>query len=68
MQKSHITRIILTILTMASFFVSYVKAEVKGPVVIVSSYNPSEARMKTNIEQFCERYESRGGDGSNIRI
>ena len=68
MQKSHITRIILTILTMASFFVSYVKAEVKGPVVIVSSYNPSEARMKTNIEQFCERYESRGGEGSNIRI
>lgn len=68
MQKSHITRIILTILTMASFFGSYVKAEVKGPVVIVSSYNPREERMKATINEFSERYKAKGGDGDNIRI
>ena len=68
MQKSHITRIILTILTMASFFSSYVKAEVKGPVVIVSSYNPREERMKATIDEFSERYKAKGGDGDNIRI
>ena len=66
--KSHILRIILSILTMASLFGSYVKAEVKGPVVIVSSYNPGEERMKENINLFCEEYISRGGDASNIRV
>jgi signal transduction histidine kinase len=66
--KSHIQRIIVTILAMASLFGSYAKAEVNGPVVIVSSYSPREERMKATIDEFCERYESRGGDGDNIRI
>lgn len=66
--KSHIQRIIVTILAMASLFGSYAKAEVKGPVVIVSSYSPREERMKATIDEFCERYKSRGGDGDNIRI
>ena len=66
--KSHIQRIIVTILAMASLFGSYAKAEVNGPVVIVSSYSPREERMKATIDEFCERYKSRGGDGDNIRI
>jgi signal transduction histidine kinase len=53
---------------MASLFGSYAKAEVNGPVVIVSSYSPREERMKATIDEFCERYKSRGGDGDNIRI
>ena len=66
--KSHIQRIIVTILAMASLFGSYAKAEVNGSVVIVSSYSPREERMKATIDEFCERYKSRGGDGDNIRI
>lgn len=66
--KSHILRIILSIVTMASLFALRAEAKVKGPVVIVSSYNPGEERMKATIDEFCERYKSRGGDGDNIRI
>jgi len=53
---------------MASLFALRAEAKVKGPVVIVSSYNPGEERMKATIDEFCERYKSRGGDGDNIRI
>ncbi len=66
--KSHIQRIILAIIFMASLFGSYVKAEVKGPVVIVSSYNPGEKRMEATINEFSERYIQKGGDASNIRV
>ena len=66
--KSHIQRIIVTILAMASLFGSYAKAEVNGPVVIVSSYSPREERMKATIDEFSERYKAKGGDGDNIRI
>lgn len=68
MLESHITRIILTILAMASLFGSYVKAEVKGPVVIVSSYNSGDKRMEENINEFSARYIAKGGDASNIRV
>ena len=66
--KSHILRIILSIVTMASLFVLCAEAKVKGPVVIVSSYNPGEERMKANINQFCEKYIAQGGDAGNIRV
>lgn len=66
--KSHILRIILSIVTMASLFVLCAEAKVKGPVVIVSSYNPGEERMKANINQFCEKYIAKGGDAGNIRV
>ena len=66
--KSHILRIILSIVTMASLFVLCTEAKVKGPVVIVSSYNPGEERMKANINQFCEKYIAKGGDAGNIRV
>ena len=66
--KSHILRIILSIVTMASLFALRAEAKVKGPVVIVSSYNPGEERMKANINQFCEKYIAQGGDAGNIRV
>ncbi len=66
--KSHILRIILSIVTMASLFALCAEAKVKGPVVIVSSYNPGEERMKANINQFCEKYIAQGGDAGNIRV
>ena len=66
--KSHILRIILSIVTMASLFVLCAEAKVKGPVVIVSSYNPGEERMKANINQFSEKYIAKGGDAGNIRV
>lgn len=66
--KSHILRIILSIVTMASLFALRAEAKVKGPVVIVSSYNPGEERMKANINQFCEKYIAKGGDAGNIRV
>lgn len=66
--KSHILRIILSIVTMASLFALCAEAKVKGPVVIVSSYNPGEERMKANINQFCEKYIAKGGDAGNIRV
>lgn len=66
--KSHILHIILAVISMASLFASYANAEVKGPVVIVSSYNPGEERMKANINRFCERYIALGGDASNIKV
>lgn len=66
--KSHTLRIILSIVTMASLFVLCAEAKVKGPVVIVSSYNPGEERMKANINQFCEKYIAKGGDAGNIRV
>ena len=66
--KSHILRIILSIVSMASLFALCAEAKVKGPVVIVSSYNPGEERMKANIDQFYEKYKAKGGDASNIRV
>lgn len=66
--KSHILCIILSIAAMVSLFALHAKAEVKGPVVIVSSYNPGEERMKTNINRFCERYIAQGGNASNIKV
>lgn len=53
---------------MASLFALRAEAKVKGPVVIVSSYNPGEERMKANINQFCEKYIAQGGDAGNIRV
>jgi hypothetical protein len=53
---------------MASLFVLCAEAKVKGPVVIVSSYNPGEERMKANINQFSEKYIAKGGDAGNIRV
>ena len=66
--KSHRLRIILSIVAMALLFALCAEAEVKGPVVIVSSYNPGEERMKANINQFYEKYKAKGGDASNIRV
>ena len=45
---------------MALLYALYAEAEVKGPVVIVSSYNPGEERMKANINQFYEKIHSQG--------
>jgi hypothetical protein len=66
--KSHILRIIVSIVSMASLSALCAEAGVKGPVVIVSSYNPGEERMKANIDQFYEKYTAKGGDASNIRV
>ena len=66
--KSHITRIVLAIITMASLFGSYVKAETKGPVVIVSSYSSNDARMNATIDEFYKRYTDKGGNASNVKV
>ena len=66
--KSHILRIIVSIVSMASLSALCAEAGVKGPVVIVSSYNPGEERMKANIDQFYDKYKAKGGDASNIRV
>jgi signal transduction histidine kinase len=66
--KSHIQRIILAIITMASLFGSYVKAETKGPVVIVSSYSSNDARMNATIDEFYKRYTDKGGNASNVKV
>lgn len=46
---------------MANLFGTYVKAEDKNPIVIVSSYNPEVKRMNDNIVAFSEEYLSQGG-------
>ena len=53
---------------MASLFGSYVKAETKGPVVIVSSYSSNDARMNATIDEFYKRYTDKGGNASNVKV
>ena len=49
---------------MAVTSIQRVYAEEKGPIVIVSSYNPDEARMSANIAAFHDEYQARGGQCS----
>lgn len=46
---------------MAMTSIQRVCAEEKGPIIIISSYNPDDARMSANIAAFHDEYQARGG-------